>query len=109
MAEFFAKFGVEQWLALMSAVLAISSFVLNMRLVARQEKRNATSLKLAHDSDVIGWSDEVIDVLVRRAGNAGREGRLLWRRRIPCRRSDARARLSALIDRGRALLPEPHR
>ena len=96
MAEFFAKFGVEQWLALTSAVLAISSFILNLRLVARQEKRNATNLKLAHDSDIIGWSDDVIAALANAQEMLAE---------IPTRRSAARASLSALIDRGRLFFP----
>lgn len=40
MDEFFEKFGIGQWLTLVFAVLAISSFILNLRLVKRQEKRN---------------------------------------------------------------------
>lgn len=105
MAEFFAKFGVEQWLALMSALLAISSFFLNLRLVARQEKRNATNLKLAHDSDIIGWADEVIAALANAQEMMAEKGVSYGDAEFPARRSAARAHVSALIDRGRLFFP----
>jgi hypothetical protein len=104
-AEFFAKFGIEQWLALISAVLAISSFFLNMRLVARQEKRNATNLKLAHDSDIIGWSDDVIGALANAQEMLAEKGVSYGEAEFASRRSAARASLSALIDRGRLFFP----
>jgi hypothetical protein len=104
-AEFFAKFGVEQWLALMSALLAVSSFVLNLRLVGRQEKRNATNLKLAHDSDIIGWSDDVIAALANAQEMLAEKGVSYGEAEFPARRSAARANLSALIDRGRLFFP----
>ena len=105
MAEFFARFGVEQWLALMSAVLAISSFILNLRLVARQERRNATNLKLAHDSDIIGWSDDVIVMLANAQEMLAEKGVSYGEAEFPSRRSTTRAQLSALIDRGRLFFP----
>lgn len=105
MAEFFENFGVEQWLALISAFLAISSFFLNMRLVARQEKRNVASLKLAYDSDVIGWSDEILAVLAHSHELLAEKGVSYNDAEFASKRSDARARLSALIDRGRIFFP----
>lgn len=105
MQEFFSRFGVEQWLALMSAVLAISSFLLNLRLVARQEKRNATNLKLVHDSDIISWSDDVIGLLAEAQEALAEKGVSYGDAEFSGRRSAARARLSALIDRGRLFFP----
>ena len=105
MADFFAKFGVEQWLALMSAVLAISSFILNLRLVARQEKRNATSLKLAYDSNVIDRLDEVLHVFSEAHETLIEKGVSYGDAEFPRRRSESRASLSVLIDRGRIFFP----
>lgn len=105
MEEFFARFGVGQWLTLLSAVLAISSFVLNLRLVARQEKRNATNLKLAHDSDIISWSDDVIRQLADAQEMVAEKGVSYSDGEFPLRRSAARAGVSALIDRGRLFFP----
>jgi hypothetical protein len=53
MQEFLQEFGVEHWLAVGSALLALGSFILNLRLVDRQEKRDAVAVKMAHDSDFI--------------------------------------------------------
>ena len=105
MEEFFEKFGVGQWLTLISAVLAISSFVLNLRLVKRQEKRNATNLKLAHDSDIIGWSDDVIRQLADAQEMFAEKGVSYGDAEFPARRSATRASVSALIDRGRLFFP----
>jgi hypothetical protein len=105
MQEFFESFGVEQWLTLVSAVLAIFSFFLNLRLVARQEKRNRVSMKMAHDSDVISWSDEVITLLAHAQEMLVEKGVSYNDTDFRARRSDVRARLSALIDRGRLFFP----
>jgi hypothetical protein len=103
--EFFEKFGIGQWLTLISAALAISSFILNLRLVKRQEKRNATNLKLAHDSDIIGWSDDVLETLAGTQELVAEKGVSYGDADFAARRSAARAHLSALIDRGRLFFP----
>jgi hypothetical protein len=105
MQELFESFGVEQWLTLVSAALAIFSFFLNLRLVARQEKRNRVSMKMAHDSDVIGWSDEVVTLLAHAQEMLVEKGVSYNEVDFRARRSDVRARLSALIDRGRLFFP----
>ncbi len=105
MQEFFESFGVEQWLTLGSAALAILSFFLNLRLVARQEKRNRVAMKMAHDSDVIGWSDEVVTLLAHTQEMLVEKGASYNDDDFRARRSDVRARLSALIDRGRIFFP----
>lgn len=105
MQEFFESFGIEQWLTLVSAGLAIFSFFLNLHLVARQEKRNRVSMKMAHDSDVIGWSDEVVTLLAHAQEMLVEKGVSYNDAEFPVRRSDVRARLSALIDRGRLFFP----
>jgi len=105
MQEFFESFGIEQWLTLVSAGLAIFSFFLNLHLVARQEKRNRVSMKMAHDSDVIGWSDEVVTLLAYAQEMLVEKGVSYNDADFRARRSDVRARLSALIDRGRLFFP----
>jgi hypothetical protein len=105
MQEFFESFGVEQWLTLVSAVLAISSFVLNLRLVARQEKRNRVAMKMAHDSDVISWSDQVITLLANAQEMLLEKGASHGEGEFRGRRSAMRAELSAQIDRGRLFFP----
>lgn len=101
MADFFSNFGLEQGLAIGSALLALASFILNLRLVGRQEKRNAIAMKMAHDSDVIGWSDDVIVLLASTQEMLVEKGVSYPEAEFRGRRSAARAQLSALIDRGR--------
>ena len=105
MQDFFSNMGVEQWLAIGSAVLALASFILNLRLVGRQEKRNAVAMKMAHDSDVIRWSDDVIALLASTQEMLAEKGVSYPEAEFRGRRSAARAQLSALIDRGRLFFP----
>lgn len=105
MAEYLKHFGIEQWLALVSAILAILSFVLNLRLVARQERRNAASLKLAYDSNVIDWANVILHVLAEAYEALSEKGVSYSDADFRRRRSDIRASLSALIDRGRIFFP----
>lgn len=105
MSEFFESLGIEHWLAIGSAVLALASFILNMRLVNRQEKRDAIAMKMAHDSDVIRWADEVIALLAAAQETVAEKGVSFGEAEFPIRRSAVRAQLSALIDRGRLFFP----
>jgi hypothetical protein len=102
---FLGNLGLEQWLGIASAVIAVVSFVLNLRLVARQEKRNAANLKMAHDSDIIRWADEVILALARANETLCEKGLSYNDNDFAVRRSDERALISALIDRGRLFFP----
>jgi hypothetical protein len=104
-ASFFGGLGLEQWLGIASAVIAVVSFVLNLRLVARQEKRNAVNLKMAHDSDIIRWSDEVILALAGAYETLREKGLSYSDSDFAARRSSERAHISALIDRGRLFFP----
>lgn len=103
--SFFGGLGLEQWLGIASALIAVVSFVLNLRLVARQEKRNAVNLKLAHDSDIIRWSDEVILALANAHETLSEKGASYRDNDFAIRRSSERAHISALIDRGRLFFP----
>lgn len=98
-------FGVEQWMAVASAVIAFASFLFNWRLVSRQERREAANLKLAHDSDIIRWSDEVIAVLADANEMLCEKGESYPDAEFRIHRSATRARVSALIDRGRLFFP----
>lgn len=103
--DWFSKFGVGEILAIISGVLALASFILNLRLVDRQERRNAASLKLAHDSDIIAWSNEVISTLAEANEMLVEKGVSYGEAEFPGRRSTQRAHISALIDRGRLFFP----
>lgn len=97
--------GLETWLAVGSAALAIASFVLNWRIVNRQMAMQFESLKAQMDADMLAWAHEASDALS--------EGILLARGRGSCfapeemrvRRLGAAQRLSSLADRGRLFFP----
>ena len=100
-----AGFGPDQWVGVGSALIAAVSFFFNWRLVRRQEKRQSTTLKLAYDSDVIGWSDDVVEVLAHADEMLKEKGLSYADADFAKQRSKARADLSALIDKGRLFFP----
>ncbi len=99
------NWGLETWLAVGSAALAIASFVLNWRIVSRQMTMQFESLKAQMDADMLSWAHEASDALS--------EGVLLARGRGSCfppdemrvRRLGAAQKLSSLADRGRLFFP----
>lgn len=99
------SWGLETWLAVGSATLAVASFVLNWRIVNRQMAMQFESLKAQMDADMLAWAHEASDALS--------EGVLLARGRGACfppeemriRRLTAAQRLSSLGDRGRLFFP----
>lgn len=103
--DWFGQMAPETWATFGSAVVAVTSFFFNWRMVRRQERRESTSLKLAHDSDVIRWSDEVILELALIHELLSEKGQGYPDADFRSRRSTARARLSAMIDRGRLFFP----
>jgi len=105
MGSFFGEIKLETLLSLTGAAIAVISFILNLLLVARQEKRNAVNLKMAHDSDIIRWSDEVILTLARANETLSEKGLSYNDNDFAVRRSEERAHVSALIDRGRLFFP----
>jgi hypothetical protein len=88
-----------------SAVIALVSFLFTWRMSQRQEKRAAISLKLAHDNDIIKWSDEAIAALADAHEMLCEKGVAYPDPDFRLRRSACRAKLSAIIDRGRLFFP----
>lgn len=88
-----------------SAVIALVSFLFTWRMSQRQDKRAAISLKLAHDNDIIKWSDEAIVVLADAHEMLCEKGVAYPDTDYRLRRSACRARISAIIDRGRLFFP----
>ncbi len=105
MQSLFGNLGLDAILGILSAAVALASFILNLRLIARQERRNAANLKLAYDSDIIKWSTEVIEALAMANETLCEKGLSYTDQDFASRRSAERAKLSALIDRGRIFFP----
>ena len=103
--DWLGQAGPEDWVTVASAIVAAVSFLFNLRLVRRQEKREGAALKLAHDGDVIAWSDEVIATLAEIHEALCEKGVAYPDGEFRAMRMGHRARLSALVDRGRLFFP----
>lgn len=99
------KLDPHKMMSVGSVLVASVSAYFSWRTARRQERREAISLKLAHDTDVIRWSDEVISLLAETHETLCEKGVAFADAEFRHRRMHARARLSALIDRGRLFFP----
>jgi hypothetical protein len=88
-----------------SAIIALVSALFSWRMMRRQDKRSAASLKLAHDNDIIRWSDEAIVVMAEAHEMLCEKGVAYPDAEFLQKRSVCRARISAIIDRGRLFFP----
>jgi hypothetical protein len=103
--EWIAGFGPDQWMAAISAALALGSAIFSWRMMRRQDKRAAVSLRLAHDNDIIRWSDAAIAVLAEAHEILVEKGTAYPDADFRVKRSSCRAALSAIVDRGRLFFP----
>lgn len=97
-----------EWSALLgagSAVVAIISAIFSWRTMRKQERRQTMTLKLAHDNDIIRWSDGAIVTLAQAHEMLCEKGVAFADADFRMRRSELRAQLSAVIDRGRLFFP----
>ena len=93
------------WIAIVSALIAVASFLANWRIVARQAKMQAADLRMAHDSDVIAWFHETVDVLADSQEVLREGGKSFPVDEFAVRQSRVRTRISAMLDRGRLFFP----
>jgi hypothetical protein len=92
-----------------SAVIAFFSALFSWRTMRKQDKRSAISLRLAHDNDIIRWSDQAIVHLAEAQEMLCEKGVSYPDADFRQRRSNCRAQLSAIIDRGRLFFPNVDR
>jgi len=97
--------GVNEWVAVGSALLALASLVLNWLVVRRQTELQYETLRAEMDSEVIAWAHEAID-LVAEASTLAR-GRGAMYPAVEFRRlaHETSQKLSAIADRGRLFFP----
>lgn len=101
----FANWGVNEWVAAVSAVLALASFALNWALVQRQNKLQFESLKAQMDADVMHWAHETIDLVSEASALARGRGAFYPPDEFARRALEVAARLSSAADRGRLFFP----
>ena len=104
--DLLSQLGPAEWLALGSALAAFVSFLMSRATVKKQETMQLESLRAQRDSDLIAWAHETIERLAdtQKLCRDLRDG-LIDEDAFLDRRSEARARLSALLDRGRLFFP----
>ena len=100
-----AGFGLNDWIAVGSAVLALLSFALNWAVVNRQTAMQFESLKAQVDADVMAWGQDGLDVLTQAAFLVEQRGASLGQQDFLRERAQCLSGLSALIDRGRLHFP----
>lgn len=103
---FFAGLDMSQWLSVGSAIAAIGAFLLNRATVKRQERMQYEALRRQRDSELTAWAGEVIERLAdaHRLVRERRDG-AMTDQDFYLQRSEMRARISALLDRGRLFFP----
>ena len=57
------EWGVNEWVAVGSAVLALASLLVSWRIAGRQTKLQYETLRAEMDAEVIGWAGEAIDAV----------------------------------------------
>jgi len=99
------ELGVNELVAIGSAVLALASLVLNWLVVRRQTELQYETLRAEMDAEVIAWAHEAIDC-VAEAGTLAR-GRGVTYAADEFRRlaHETSQKLSAIADRGRLFFP----
>ena len=97
--------GMRTMMSLGSALPAAVCAFVSWRMSRRSEKRANFSLRMACDPDIIRWSDERILNFAQASVILFEKGASCPDQKFPRRRSQARAHLSLLIDRGRMFFP----
>lgn len=99
------NWGVNEWVAVVSAVLAVLSLVLNWLVVRRQTALQFETLKMEMDSEVFTWVHEAIDAVSESISLADGRGKVYAADDFRTRAFETTHKLSSIADRGRLLFP----
>jgi hypothetical protein len=104
------SWGVNEWVAVVSAGLALTSLVLNYLVVNRQTALQFETLKAEMDSEVFAWVHEAIDTVSDAIALADGRGKIYGGEAFRTRAFETGHKLSSIADRGRLLFPNeaPH-
>jgi hypothetical protein len=97
--------GVNEWIAIGSAVLALASLVLNWLVVRRQTELQYETLKAEMDAEVIAWAHEAIDLVSQGISLARGRGTAYAADEFPRLMHETSQNLSSIADRGRLFFP----
>ena len=101
---------LSDWVAVISALLALASLVLSWVVVRRQTQLQYESLKAQMDADVLAWAHEAIDLVSEGVALARGRGAIYGPGEFPRLVLETSQKLSAVADRGRLFFPNeaPH-
>lgn len=97
--------GVEEWVAIGSAMLAVASLVLNWLVVRRQTQLQFETLKAEMDAEVIAWAHEAIDLVSHSISLALGRGTMYAAEEFGRLAHETSQKLSSIADRGRLFFP----
>ncbi len=100
-----ANLGVEEWVAIGSAALALASLVLNWLVVRRQTQLQFETLKAEMDAEVIAWAHEAIDLVSQSVALARGRGATYAADEFARLAHETSQKLSSVADRGRLFFP----
>ncbi len=100
-----STWGVSDWVAVGSALLALLSLLLNWLVVRRQTQLQFEALKAHMDSEVIAWAHEAIDLVAHAAALARGRGHTYGAVEFRQMAHETSQKLSAAADRGRLFFP----
>ena len=100
-----AAWGVNEWVAVASAAVALVSLLFNWAVVSRQTELQAETMKAEMDKDVLAWAHEAIDALSEGVWLARAHAAAANRALLTEPISKLSWRLSSLADRGRMFFP----
>jgi len=97
--------GVNEWVAVTSALLALVSLALNWLVVRRQTELQYETLRAEMDAEVIAWTHEAIDQVSKAAALARGRGATYSGEELSRLAFEACQNLSSIADRGRLFFP----
>jgi len=97
--------GLNEWIAVLSALLALVSLALNWAVVQRQTALQFETLKAEMDAEVVAWASEAINLVSEAIGLARGRGALYPAGDFRRLAAEAAGKLSAVADRGRLFFP----
>lgn len=99
------EFGVNEWVAIGSAVLALASLVLNWIVVRRQTELQYETLRAEMDAEVIAWAHEAIELVSQSIAIAQGRGGAYQGDEVRRLAHETSQKLSSVADRGRLFFP----
>ncbi|MEJ0059983.1 MAG: hypothetical protein WDM79_10590 [Terricaulis sp.] len=97
--------GFNEGVAVISALVAVASVVLNWLIVRRQTIIQFETLKAEMDSETMSWAHETIDLVSEGVGLARGRGKIYAGADFRQRAHEISQRLSSAADRGRLIFP----